>query len=686
MKAFYSTLSAIIAACCLGVMTANAAGTTTRESISVNGAQREYKLHVPDGIDTGAPLVIACHGANQSPDWHDDNSKWTATSDKEKFVLVFPQGEGSYWDVSGNKDVNFILAIIDEMHAKYHTSLNRVYLSGFSMGGMLTYHCANRIPERIAAFVPVSGYPMYDKSATSARPVPILHVHGTGDDVCVFSGVQPTLDNWIKRNECNPTAEVIKPYPANKPGSAATLHKWTGGLDGVEVQLIEIKDKGHWQSEDPVSVVTAEEAWAFMSRWSLGPEAPVVKKAEPEDDSFDLPTTGMDITLTFDMNILPEGIEAQLSAKGNTINLQPRTSGNTLTLTVPAVEAGEYKLTVKNVAGEGGAVMNAYKGTYTFGYEEVGETVPYNEVFNADLGADESKVGEGIPYGWHRINSNADGSSDEKGSGSANTGGARIKYFMQGGDFNAGFYLSAREYEKCEITYGRYTPDYALHFEPGRYVATFNSAFWNEGSMSGDVKFDFLVRSIDGTPVATFASLPSASNLGEQTGRIEGSYAHSCEFEIDKAADYTATYRMTQGWAAVIVGNLKIATAMSAAERYKGTFLRTLALAKGVYAGIPAASQKKPAAILLSQAISKYDGLESTAPSVYEAATKYLQSKIDAAMGLSGIESVVADAGEVVAVEYYDLMGRPIAKPETGMAICRVIYANGSVKVNKIKF
>lgn len=667
---------------------ANAAGTTTRETITVNGQQREMLVHLPNKLADGAPLVISCHGMNQDANYQcNTNSKWTAVSDTAGFVVVFPDGINKGWDLGGSKDVNFMCAIIDDMHARYNTSVNRVYLSGFSMGGMFTYFCANTIPDRIAAFVPVSGYPMYDKSVSASRPVALMHVHGTGDDVCVFSGVQPTLDNWIKHNKCNTTPEVIKPYPAGKTGSGATMTKWTGGTDGSVVYLLEFEGKGHWQSEDPSSCLTSIEAWNFMKQWSLGPEPPHVQAIEPEDNSFDLTTEGLDITMTFDSFVEADGVEATLSNGQKSIPLAIKAVDKTLTLTVPAIEAGEYRLTVKNVLGDKGGVLDQYKGTYTFGYEEVGETVPnYNEVFNADLGADESKVGEGIPYGWHRINSSADGSKDEKGSGSANTGGARMKYFMSGGDFAAGFYLSAREYEKCEITYGRYTPDYALHFEPGRYVATFNSAFWNEGSMSGDVRFDFEMRSMDGTPVATFASLPSASNLGEQPGRIEGSYAHTCEFDIDKAADYTATYRMTQGWAAVIVGNLKIVTAMSAAERYKGTFLRTLAQAKAVYAGIPANMQKKPAVILLSQAIAKYEGLVSTAPSVYEAAIAYLQSKIENAMGFSGIESIVADGGEVIAVEYFDVMGRAIAEPQSGMAICRVHYADGSIKVKKIKF
>lgn len=670
----------ILTICLAAMAIASASAATTWEKITVNGTSRDMKVHVPDDTPSGAALVIACHGMNQSADWHDSNSQWTAVSDTAKFVLVFPEGIDHGWELSGNRDVDFICAIIDQMEKDHNISTGRVYLTGFSMGGMFTYHCANRISEKIAAFVPVSGYPMWDKSAYSSRPVPILHVHGTGDDVCVFSGVQPTLDNWIKRNECNTTPEVIKPYPSNKKSSVATLTKWTDGLDGVEVQLLQFKDKGHWQSEDTNSCLTSVEAWNFMKRWSLGPDAPRVTSLEPENGSFDLPIEGTEITLTFDMNVNAEGVEAQLSNGGDPIILDASSDGNVLTLKVPALEPGEYNLTVRNVTGENEGIMKVFKAGYTFGYEEVGDVPPYNEIFKPDFRAEQNTVGEGIPTGWYRINTRANGEKDEKTSGSANTGGARMKYFVEGGDFDEGFYLSARDYDRCEITYGKYTPDYALHFDKGRYDATFNSAYWNEGSMNNKVTFDFTVKKLDGTAVATFSSLPSSKNLDETTGVVTGSYPHSCEFEIPEEGDYTVTYSMTSGWAAVIVGNIKIVTAMSAAERYKGTFQRTLKQAKDLYESIPAENLEKPEVTALLEAIGKYENLVSTSPSVYENATKELTEAIEKASGLAGIEGIYSSESGIASREYFNLHGQQIGAPGKGIVIERINYTDGTVR------
>lgn len=657
--------------------------TSVWKKVSVNGVNRDIKVYLPESMSGGDALVIACHGMNQSADWHDGNSKWAAVSDTAGFVLVFPEGIDHGWDIGGNRDVDFVCAIIDKMEKEHGIDPSRVYLTGFSMGGMFTYHCANRIPDKIAAFVPVSGYPMGDKSAYSSRPVPIMHVHGTGDDVCVFSGVQPTLDNWIKHNECNPVEDLIDPYPEGNPNKGAKMHIWGDGQDGVEVRLLELAGKGHWQSEDPVYCLTSIEAWNFMKRWSLGPAAPKVKALEPENGSFDLPLDGMEISLDFDMNIDGSEAEAQLVKDGEAVDLQVKSEGNILTLTVPAIERGEYALSVRNVKGDNGGVMKVYKATYTFGVEEVGDVPPYNEVFNPNLRAEENKVGEGIPTGWYRINTRGNGEKDEKTSGSANTGGARMKYFMQGGDFDEGFYLSARDYDRCEITYGKYVPEHALHFDKGRYVATFNSVYWNKGSLDGNVKFDFTVKTLDGTVVATFPSLPSTGNMDEQQGRIQGSTFHSLEFDIPVEGDYTVTYSMTSGWSAVIVGNLKIATAMSTAERYKGTFQRTLAEAKALYESLPAEDIDSQEAVALKEAIDRYEGLVSTAPSVYETAISELKEAMAKAGALS-VDAILTGGDQIASVEWFDMFGRRADSMSEGVLVRRTTFRNGAVKSAKV--
>jgi hypothetical protein len=71
-------------------------------------------------------------------------------------------------------------------------------------------------------------------------------------------------------NKCSSNSKVTKPYPASKPGSAASLEVWSGCSDGVEIRLLTIAGKGHWYSMDEaVSVNTSVEIWNFVKQYSL---------------------------------------------------------------------------------------------------------------------------------------------------------------------------------------------------------------------------------------------------------------------------------------------------------------------------------------------------------------------------------------------------------------------------------
>ncbi|MDE7410299.1 MAG: pectate lyase [Muribaculaceae bacterium] len=51
---------------------------------------------------------------------------------------------------------------------------------------------------------------------------------------------------------------------------------------------------------------------------------------------------------------------------------------------------------------------------------------------------------------------------------------------------------------------------------------------------------------------------------------------------------------------------------------------------------------------------------------------------------ISGVETIEASNGEVVAVEYYDLNGVRIAEPTQGISIRRIVFANGKSETDKV--
>ncbi len=237
------------------------------DNLTVDGKNRSMLVYAPSGIEKNRPLIIQMHGMNQDAPYQKNAAKWESIADTARFVVVFPNGENKAWDISGNKDLNFIKAIINEMYSKYGIDKNRVYVSGFSMGGMMSYHVANKMGDQIAAIAPVSGGGGVN---SPKRAMPIMHTHGTTDDVVNYNSTVNTLKSWVSAQKCSSSSQKIKPYPSTKSGSAASLEIWSGCTDGVEVRLLTIDGKGHWYSMDEaVSVNTSVEIWNFVKNYSL---------------------------------------------------------------------------------------------------------------------------------------------------------------------------------------------------------------------------------------------------------------------------------------------------------------------------------------------------------------------------------------------------------------------------------
>jgi len=191
----------------------------------LNVGSRSAKIYAPDNRNKPA-LVISLHGIGGGSWWTPGAMQYEAIADTANFIVAYPQGDNSQWDLgtsTANKDVIFVLAIIDSMANRYDIDRNRVYVSGFSMGGMFSWVASCVIPDKIAAIVGGDGYPMYGMSGCSeARHVPALQIHGTADDFVSYSGfVGSFLPSQRDRYGCPATPVKTSPYPVNVDGRNA---------------------------------------------------------------------------------------------------------------------------------------------------------------------------------------------------------------------------------------------------------------------------------------------------------------------------------------------------------------------------------------------------------------------------------------------------------------------------------
>ena len=229
---------------------------------SVSG--REIHVYAPSGLKENSPLLISCHGMDQDPNYQQSNTHWEAVADTAGFVVVYPRGGTGMntWDIQGDKDTKWMVEIIDQMYTDYKIDKKRVYLSGFSMGGMFTYHSMSKIADKIAAFAPTSGTNVFGASK-AMRPVPIIHPHGTNDDVLTYNNVEGFIKNYRDQFHCPDKAEEQTNYP-NAENSGATMYTWGPCDKGVYIKHLKLPGRGHSPSKADVSDI-----WNFVKQWDV---------------------------------------------------------------------------------------------------------------------------------------------------------------------------------------------------------------------------------------------------------------------------------------------------------------------------------------------------------------------------------------------------------------------------------
>lgn len=195
------------------------------EKISVDGTTRHYLIHVPDTLPvaTNVPLVLALHQFSDTPRGMQQMTGFDELADREKFIVVYPEGRWRIWQSSvtdNERDIHFLLALIDALKLRYPVDPTRIYATGASAGAMMIQRLACYTSE-LAAIAPVMGSLSEDfrEIAPTPTPLPVLVMHGREDPVIPYKGgiaggphastflsAEATADYWAKANGC--TAEA----------------------------------------------------------------------------------------------------------------------------------------------------------------------------------------------------------------------------------------------------------------------------------------------------------------------------------------------------------------------------------------------------------------------------------------------------------------------------------------------
>jgi len=235
--------------------------------MSYGGLQRKYMYYIPSGIENTAkvPLVFFLHGMGASaqigvnvlgPQYH-------ARAERDKAIVVYPDATSKHWnDKLGGSypltdnidDVGYLSSLIDLFIKDFKADPKRVYFSGSSNGGMMTYRLSCDIPEKIRAIAPFVSTisTTVAKEFANAKPIPIIITSGTADSVIKWAGgpIKVTRtpeilsgdDNvayWVARNGAKKKAKVSK-LPDIEPGDNSTveIQHYKGKNDVILYKII----------------------------------------------------------------------------------------------------------------------------------------------------------------------------------------------------------------------------------------------------------------------------------------------------------------------------------------------------------------------------------------------------------------------------------------------------------------
>ena len=279
-----------------------------------DGRIRSYLQHVPSSYDGSkpVPVVIVLHG---HPGWCIDPPFFTGLnkkSDEEGFIVVYPNGHRApglpgiiffletlvwprlwnCWDYCDIDDVGFIRALINRLDSTLNIDTSKVYITGISGGGMMTYRLGADLSDIVAAIAPVAGSNggiWYTESSLyvspkPANPVSVIVFHGLQDRNLPYYGgwvngsirlwntniqviintyflsVNESVSFWVEHNNCDTIPEI-----ETSPSGNIIKQTYANGTDGSEVILVTYVNGIHeWFSSPPHELSATDLMWEFF--------------------------------------------------------------------------------------------------------------------------------------------------------------------------------------------------------------------------------------------------------------------------------------------------------------------------------------------------------------------------------------------------------------------------------------
>ena len=248
------------------LLVACGSSTTPPDRPTEFGGARPAELAVPPNLDATKtyPLLVVLHGYGASGFVQSAFFGVSQLAATGEAFLIAPDGltdstNHQYWnadpdccdfDHSGVDDVAYLGTLIDDIaHAYPEIDPARVFVLGHSNGGYMAYRLACARADAIASIGVLAGIATQLPCAPS-KPVNVLHMHGTADDMVPYAmgtGAVGSVQKWAGYDGCagTRTATGTLDIETKLAGAETTVEVEDGCPTGVEIELWTINGGAH---------------------------------------------------------------------------------------------------------------------------------------------------------------------------------------------------------------------------------------------------------------------------------------------------------------------------------------------------------------------------------------------------------------------------------------------------------
>jgi polyhydroxybutyrate depolymerase len=281
------------------------------------GRRRRWLLYVPSRPASPAPLVLVLPGSGQRVESMRDVSRYRfeELAERDGALVAYAEAweRGGLWgltpewndcrkstDLPAHRenvdDVGFLLRAVDAIARDHALDLDRVYATGLSDGGDMSFRLATEHPDRFAAvaiLIALLADPASSNCLSPRGPISVLVMNGTRDPIIPFGGgeasfhgvlsaglvqsMEATLAHWRRVNALT-GAPARERLPDSEPADGSWIERDSWRAGEREVVGYRVIGGGHtfpggWQYAPEWlvggtnrDVHGADEIWAFFRR------------------------------------------------------------------------------------------------------------------------------------------------------------------------------------------------------------------------------------------------------------------------------------------------------------------------------------------------------------------------------------------------------------------------------------